>query len=246
MSLLPCVVRMSRSREVTFSGSDTYVPTGCETEVRRRLERVRGFKNSVDKGIWLSRYRCMTNVRVIWSLVMPVLLYSSQILYPTSRCSGRLRSDDLLHAMSGNVRSGSPAMWPGSLESLLPRAFFLCKTSWREESGLTHEWHVDATGSSWQHENWDGLGVCLWYGHRPALVERWMQRGCFVVCPYIWSDLSWTKRTAENRSYTIATEKHAKPIQNGSAINVTIKTMRTRDRNMLTVSCLGNKTICNQ
>ena len=63
----------------TYLGSDIHASASCEPEVRRRLGRARGAFESLDQGVWHSRYLCKrTKVRVFRALVLPVLLYGCE------------------------------------------------------------------------------------------------------------------------------------------------------------------------
>ena len=63
----------------TYLGSVIHGSTSCEAEVDRRLGLAYGAMNSLNKTVWRSRYLSrLTKVRVFRSLVMPVLLYSSE------------------------------------------------------------------------------------------------------------------------------------------------------------------------
>ena len=60
----------------TYLGSDINVSAGCEPEVNRRLGQAWRVVDSLDDGVWRCRYQCgRTKVRVLRSLVLPVLLY---------------------------------------------------------------------------------------------------------------------------------------------------------------------------
>uniref|UniRef100_A0A8C4QEJ3 L-seryl-tRNA(Sec) kinase n=1 Tax=Eptatretus burgeri TaxID=7764 RepID=A0A8C4QEJ3_EPTBU len=63
----------------TYLGSDIHVSAGCDSEVNRRLGRAWGVMDSLDHGVWCCRYLCgRTKVRVLRSLVLPVLLYGCE------------------------------------------------------------------------------------------------------------------------------------------------------------------------
>ena len=63
----------------TYLGSVLHRSTLCEAEVNRRLGLAMGAMKSLDKSVWRCRYlNRRTKVCVFESLVMPVLLYSSE------------------------------------------------------------------------------------------------------------------------------------------------------------------------
>ena len=77
----------------TYLGSVVHRSTSCEAEVNRRLGLAMGAMNSLDKSVWRSRHmNRRTKVRVFRSLVMPVLLYSSEAWTLTADLRRRLDS----------------------------------------------------------------------------------------------------------------------------------------------------------
>jgi hypothetical protein len=63
----------------TYLGSVIHRSAGCEADVNRRLGLAYGTMKSLNKTVWRSRYLSKgTKVRVFRSLVLPVLLYSSE------------------------------------------------------------------------------------------------------------------------------------------------------------------------
>ena len=77
----------------TYLGSDIHVSFGSEPEVVRRLGRACGAMNSLDKGVWRSRYLCRkTKLRVFRALVLPVLLYGCETWTLTKSLRSRLNA----------------------------------------------------------------------------------------------------------------------------------------------------------
>ena len=77
----------------TYLGSVIHSFTSWELEVIRRLGRAWSAMNSLDEGVWRSRYLCKrTKVRVFRSLVLPVLLYSCEIWTLTGELKRRVNS----------------------------------------------------------------------------------------------------------------------------------------------------------
>ena len=77
----------------TYLGSDIHVSAGCESEVNRRLGRAWGVMDSLDHGVWRCRYLCgRTKVRVVMSLMLPVLLYGCETWTLTKDLRWRLNS----------------------------------------------------------------------------------------------------------------------------------------------------------
>ena len=77
----------------TYLGSDIHVSMGSEPEVIRRLGRACGAMNSLDKGVWRSRYLCKrTKLRVFKALVLPVLLYGCETWTLTRSLRSRLNA----------------------------------------------------------------------------------------------------------------------------------------------------------
>ena len=77
----------------TYLGSVVHRSTSCEAEVNRRLGLAMGAMNSLDRGVWRSRYLSRrTKVRVFRSLVMSVLLYSCEAWTLTDGLRRRLDS----------------------------------------------------------------------------------------------------------------------------------------------------------
>ena len=77
----------------TYLGSDIHGSTVCEREVNRRLGRVLGVVDSLDHGVWCCQYLCrMTQVRVLRSLVLTVLLYGCETWTLTWDLRWRLNS----------------------------------------------------------------------------------------------------------------------------------------------------------
>ena len=77
----------------TYLGSVVHCSGTCEAEVSRRLGLAQGVMGSLDKLVWRSRYLCRrTKVRVFRSLVLSVLLYSSEAWTLTDGLRRRLDS----------------------------------------------------------------------------------------------------------------------------------------------------------
>lgn len=75
----------------TYLGSDIHVSTSCVPEVKRRLGCAWGAMDSLNRGVWRSRYLSrMTKVRVFRCLVLPVLLYGCETWTLTGDLSRRL------------------------------------------------------------------------------------------------------------------------------------------------------------
>ena len=67
------------SERFTYLGSNIHVSAGCEPEVNRHLGQAWGVMDSLDHGVWHCRYLCgRMKVRVLKSLVLPVLLYGCE------------------------------------------------------------------------------------------------------------------------------------------------------------------------
>ena len=75
----------------TFLGSVIHKSTSCDLDVNLRLGgRTWSAMNSPDEGVWCCRYSCnRTNVRVIRSLVLPVLLCSCDTWTLTGELRGK-------------------------------------------------------------------------------------------------------------------------------------------------------------
>jgi hypothetical protein len=77
----------------TYLGSDIHVSGSSAAEIGRRIGRACGVMDSLDKGVWRSRYLCKrTKVRVFRSLVLPVLLYGCETWTVTGDLGRRLNS----------------------------------------------------------------------------------------------------------------------------------------------------------
>ena len=80
LSVTVCGEDVEVTEIFTYSGSDIHVSAGCEPEVNRRLVRVWGVMESLHHVVWHCRYLCgRTKVRVFGSLVLPVLLWMSDL-----------------------------------------------------------------------------------------------------------------------------------------------------------------------
>ena len=92
-SLPVCGEDVEVTETFTYLGSVFHSSASCESEVNRRLGRAWGAMNSLDGGVWRSRYLCRrTKVRVFRALVLPVLLYSCETWTLTSELRRRLNS----------------------------------------------------------------------------------------------------------------------------------------------------------
>ena len=77
----------------TYLGSVVHRSATCGAEVNRRIGRAQGVMNSLNKTVWRSRHLTRrTKVRVFKSLVLPVLLYSSEAWTLTDGLRRRLDS----------------------------------------------------------------------------------------------------------------------------------------------------------
>ena len=79
MSVPICGEDVEVTERFTYHGSDIHVSADCKPDVKRKLGRAWGVKDSLDHGVWCCRYLCgRTKVRVFRSLVLPVLLYGCE------------------------------------------------------------------------------------------------------------------------------------------------------------------------
>jgi len=77
----------------TYLGSDVHVSASCDLEINRRLGRAYGVMDSLDKGVWRSRFlHKKTKIRVFNSLVLPVLLYGCETWTLTRNSRHRLNA----------------------------------------------------------------------------------------------------------------------------------------------------------
>ena len=58
LSVAVCGEDVEVMERFTYLGSDFHVSAGCEPEVNRRLGQAWGVMDSLDHGVWRSRYLC--------------------------------------------------------------------------------------------------------------------------------------------------------------------------------------------
>ena len=93
LSVPVCGEDVEVTERFTFLGSDIHVSACCEPEVNRCVGLAWGVMDSLRHGVWRCWYLCRrTKVRVIMSMLLPVLLYGCETLTLTRDLWQRLNS----------------------------------------------------------------------------------------------------------------------------------------------------------
>ena len=96
LSVPVCGEDVEVTERFTYLGSDIPVSAGCESEVNRRLGWAWGVMDSLDLGVWCCSCVVLLcsrmKVRVVRSLLLPVLLYRCETWTLTRDLRWRLNS----------------------------------------------------------------------------------------------------------------------------------------------------------